>query len=466
MNDLIIPLDSSSKAPMYEQIYQYIKKEIKNGNLPFHGRLPSTRVLARHMDVSRSTVDMAYTQLIAEGYLEAVPCKGYYVAQIDELFVSRPMVKKAEQAPQTADELCLYDFSPRGIDLENFPYNVWRKLTKNILTDGNRELFGSGLSKGDLELRETICDYLHRARGVNCSPEQMIIGAGNEYLLMRLNQLLLPGSVIAMENPTYKQAYRIFKSLGHPVAPISMDDSGMRISELNTSSAELAYVMPSHQYPLGIVMPIKRRMELLSWAEGKTGRYIIEDDYDSQFRYRGKPIPSLQGVDAHDRVIYIGTFSQAIAPAIRVSYMVLPNSLLEAYRGFDFFSSTVSRIDQAVIGAFLREGYFERHLNRMRGIYKSKHDILVSSFKDSRQFAVSGEHAGIHILLTDRTGRQEKELIRLAGRAGVKVYGLSEYYIDPPKMPSHTVVLGYANMPEEKLIQGTALLKRAWNVTK
>ncbi len=461
MNDLIIPLDMNSGEPIYEQIYRYIKEEIKNGSLPFHGRLPSTRALAKHMQVSRSTVDMAYAQLTAEGYLEAVPCKGYFVAQIEELYISANQQKKAEQKPQSVEKPCLFDFSPRGIDLQSFPYNIWRKLTKNTLIDDNKEIFEPGTSKGDYELRETICQYLHQARGVNCSPEQMIIGAGNEYLLMRLSQLFPKGCRIAMENPTYRQAYRVFESLGHEVVPVSMDESGMNVSELGRSGASLSYVMPSHQYPLGIIMPIKRRMELLSWAdEGK--RYIIEDDYDSEFRYKGKPIPSLQGVDRKDKVIYIGTFSKSVAPAIRLSYMVLPNSLMERYERFDFYSSTVSRIDQSVMESFISEGHFERHLNRMRAIYKTKHDVLLGELKGLRGFVISGENAGLHMLLTDITGRSEQELIELARRQDVKVYGLSDYYITDTEKEHKTVVLGYANMTVEEIREGVSRLKEAW----
>lgn len=461
MNDLIIPLDNNSREPVYEQIYRYIKEEIKNGSLPIHGRLPSTRALAKHMQISRSTVDMAYSQLIAEGYLEAVPCKGCFVAQIEELYIAATQPRKAEQRPQIVEEPCLYDFSPRGIDLKNFPYNIWRKLTKNTLIDDKKEIFELGDSKGDYSLREAICQYLHQARGVNCSPEQMIIGAGNEYLLMRLSQLLPHGCRIAMENPTYRQAYRVLKGLGHEIVPVELDEYGMKVEQLRESGALVSYVMPSHQFPLGVVMPIKRRLELLSWAdEGE--RYIIEDDYDSEFRYKGKPIPALQGVDQKDRVIYMGTFSKAIAPAIRLSYMVLPHSLLARYEKYNFYSSTVSRIDQSIMESFIREGYFERHLNRMRAVYRGKHDVLLGELKEMKDFSISGEHAGLHVLLKDKHGRTEKELIRLAREHEVRVYGLSDYDIADSQSQNQTVVLGYANMTEEEIKEGVRRLKEAW----
>lgn len=464
MNDLMIPLAFESKEPIYKQIYSYIKDEIKTGRLPCHSRLPSTRILAKHMQLSRSTIEMAYDQLVAEGYIEAEPYRGYFVAQIEDLYVMSPPKKKAEHDPQAAEEHCLYDFSPLGIDLENFPYNLWRKVTKNVLSGANKELFSSGMRKGDYEVREAIRSYLHRARGVNCTVEQLIIGAGNEYLLLLLHQILEKNRAkVAMENPTYIQAYRILKSLGYEICPVSVDASGILVSELRKTEAEVVYVTPSHQYPLGVVMPIKRRMELLAWAMEAEGRYIIEDDYDSEFRYKGKPIPSLQGVDQAGCVIYIGTFSRAIAPAIRVSYMVLPPSLMERYeQKYSFYSCTVPRVEQAALTCFLQDGYFERHLNRMRANYKAKHDLILNQLQRLCGFRISGENAGIHLLLSAENGKKEAELIRRALEAGVKVYGLSKYYIGEIGRREDTVILGYANLSEVEILTGVEVLIQVW----
>ena len=460
----MIPISEDvQKEPLYQQIYHYIKSEIINGNLPFHGKLPSTRALARYMQISRSTIEMAYEQLKAEGYIEAIPYKGYYVAQIQELVVLKSKIKKAEPKTLKQKEFCLYDFSPNGIDLENFPYSIWKKISKNTLLEDKKELFSLGKSQGDFSLRQTICQYLHQARGVNCDPKQIIIGAGNEYLLMLLHQLLPQKAPIAMENPTYKQAYRVLKGLGHPIFPIPMDKYGMKVTKLEQADANLAYVMPSHQFPLGVVMPIKRRLELLTWAQQKSERYIIEDDYDGEFRYRGKPIPSLHGIDHKEHVIYFGTFSRAIAPAIRVSYMVLPIPLLERYKDYNFYSSTVSRIDQTIIDTFIKEGYFERHLNRMRTIYKSKQDFVLNEWKDVKDIKISGENAGTHLLLTIKDGRTEEELKRRAMEMGVKLYGLSEYYIEPEQRKDTTLLFGYATNKMEELKEGIRLLKKAWS---
>lgn len=463
--ELLIPLNSQSKKPLYEQIYSHICMEIRNGALKTGDRLPSTRILAEHLKISRSTTQMAYDQLLAEGYIESRPCRGYFVNHLEELVDTAPSGIDEMETSAEKDAGRLVDFSPRGIDLDSFPYHIWRKLSKNTLVDDNKEMFHSGNHQGEPGLREAIRSYLHSARGVKCSAEQIIVGAGSEYLLMLLSQILEGKPVIAMENPTYKQAYRVFASLGLEVCPVEMDANGMDPGLLAQCGANVAYVMPSHQFPTGIVMPVGRRQELLKWAAEAERRYIIEDDYDSEFRYRGKPIPALQGMDRNGRVIYLGTFSKCIAPAIRVSYLVLPLPLLARYRSQTaFYASTVSRIDQNILYQFLAQGHFERHLNRMRAIYKTKHDLLLEQIEPLRsQFEIRGEHAGIHILLTSRKKEPEEELIKKAAEAGVKVYGLSSYFIHPEhNYQAPTVVLGYASLSEEQITEGIGLLRQCW----
>lgn len=468
MQELTISLDPKSKTPLYEQIYTYIKQDIQTGRIKAREKLPSSRALSAYLEVSRSTVDLAYEQLLSEGYLESIPCKGYYACQMEELyhFQREATIKAPERQKEKAS--CDYDFTPNGIDLDSFPYGTWRKITRSILLDDNKELFQLGDPRGEWELRTTITRYLHQARGVNCRPEQVIIGAGNDYLLLLLSAILGTGRQIAMETPTYKHAYKIFHQLGFPLCTVPMDALGMQVSQLQKTKADIAYVMPSHQYPLGIVMPIKRRLELLSWASKKEDRFIIEDDYDSEFRYKGKPIPALMGTDQSDKVIYLGTFSKSIAPAIRISYLVLPEKLLQSCeKNFLQFSSTVSRIDQMTLNQFLKEGHFERHLNRMRGIYGRKHDLLLGELKAMSDICrVTGEHAGVHLLVEFTNGMTEREGIERAKLQGVKVYPLSEYEIggtqEGKKGQRATVILGYATLSEEKLVEAARRLKKAW----
>lgn len=468
MNELTISLKQGDKIPLYEQIYEYIRNEIRKGRIKSGEKLPSTRALCQHLEVSRSTVELAYEQLMAEGYIEAQPCRGYFVSDIEGLYqITKAYTEEISSEKETAESYP-YDFTPNGVDLKSFPYNAWRKLSKECLVDDRAELFRLGCPQGEYGLRSAVSSYLHQARGVNCTPEQIIVGAGNDYLLMLLCAVLGNGHRVALENPTYRQAYRLFANLSYEVCTVDMDGKGMRVDELEKSGADIAFVMPSHQYPLGTVMPIRRRMELLRWAKEAEGRYIIEDDYDSEFRYKGKPIPALQGYDSSGKVIYIGTFSKSIAPAIRMSYMVLPETVCAMYRErCGFISSTVSKVDQLILQKFIEEGYYERHLNKTRALYRGRHDALLLALRElDSMVTVSGENAGVHLLLHFQDGRSEEELISLAAEKGVKVYGLSEYYVDGRKTGGNQetiILLGYANMKEEKIKEAVRLLRDAWD---
>lgn len=484
MNEMTFSLRTDGTQCLYEQIYEHIKTEIRAGKLLSGEKLPSARFLAEYLQVARSTVDYAYGQLLSEGYIESRPCRGYYVCPMEELFQlgeegrgtgdfgragseteprNGPAIRR-NMAEETVPAGGFHtDFSPYDIDMSGFPFPVWKKITKNILNYANSDLFARGETQGDYELRKTIVRYLHASRGVECRPEQIIVGAGNDYLLMLLEKILGPGVRIAMENPTYIRSYQIFRSFGYRIATVDMDEFGMQADKLKEAEADIAYVMPSHQFPTGIVMPIGRRMELLKWADSGQDRYLIEDDYDSEFRFHGKPIPALQASDRHGRVIYMGTFSKAIAPAIRVSFMVLPERLLEKYfADCSFYSCTVSRIDQSILNEFIRDGSFERHLNKMRKLYRAKHEILLECLQPLRQdFAISGENAGLHLLLTSKAGIPERILVGRAASLGVRVYGLSESMVeDAPD--SAAVLLGFGALTGEGIRKGIGLLQQAW----
>ena len=467
MYDMTIRLRTDCDKCLYQQIYEHIRQEIREGKLLAGERLPSTRSLAEYLQVARSTVDYAYDQLLSEGYIEAKPYKGYFVCRLEGIFTmeQREMTEPEVTRPDSEEDgaQARIDFSPYGIDMTGFPFGVWKRITKNILNDSNSELFAQGEPQGDYDLRMTISRYLHSSRGVNCRPEQIIVGAGNDYLLLLLEKILGRHVGIAMENPTYKRAYRIFQSFAYRIYTVDMDDKGMRADRLLELPVRAAYVMPSHQYPTGAVMTIGRRAELLRWAEKEPDRYLIEDDYDSEFRYRGKPIPSLQSSDKRGKVIYIGTFSKAIAPAIRVSYMVLPESLLEVYRrDCSFYSCTVSRIDQRILNEFIRDGYFERHLNKMRMHYRAKHDLLLAELEPFKKaFTISGEDAGLHLLLTAKGDVTEAQLLSAATEAGVKVYGMSENMVETDA-PKATILLGFGSVSETDMKEGLHRLQKAW----
>lgn len=491
MKELTITLQTDSKIPLYEQIYDAIRKDILYGRIPKGEKLPSTRFQAQYLQVSRSTVELAYEQLLSEGYIYSEPYRGYYACDVQGLYqladlerqseneivytyqavpggnISNAVVMphahgEAERNIRTAADYRI-DFSPNGIELSHFPFNALSKIMRNLILDQGEDMLKSSASFGDYNLRKSISEYLYRSRQVNCSPEQIVVGAGNEYLQILLSQIIGTDEAVAMESPTYLQAYRTFSNLGYSIREIEVDKEGMNICQLEDSDAKIAYVMPSHQFPLGTVMSMKRRLEILNWAVKAPDRYIIEDDYDSEFRYKGKPIPALQGMDKAGRVIYLGTFSKSIAPAVRISYMVLPLELIERYKKHcGFYSCTVPTLMQQSVYQFMQEGYFERNLNRMRGIYKAKHDFMQNELRKCPWvIQVMGGNAGLHFLVKVNTPKSEKDIVEACKATGLRVYGVSEYYIG--KKSHYTkpmLVLGYGGLTEAQMKEGVELLSK------
>lgn len=469
MKELMIALQSETdqeagqKIPLYEQIYLAIRRDIEDGKISCGEKLPSTRLLAGNLNVSRFTVDLAYEQLVSEGYIQARAGSGFFVCDLSDLLsgVSLPHQKQDAPAKEEKKEpAARIDFSPFAVDTAHFPYNVWKKRNKEVLEEP-QELLSVREAAGDERLRETIATYLYRARGVHCLPKQILVGAGSEYLLLLLVQLLGGGSSVVMESPTYMQAYEVLRHAGCQVRAAAMDGDGLLRTEPEHYQADVIYIMPSHQFPVGTVMPLRRRQELLDWAASIPGRYIIEDDHDSEFRYVGKPIPSLQSRDKSDCVIYLGTFSKSISPALRMSYMVLPMHLSERYHAqFDFYSTTVSTQQQRLVWRFMEAGDFERHLNRMRRIYKAKHDFLLRELKRRCWVKrISGENAGLHLVVEVDTHKSEEELLAAARARGVRLYGMESYCIGQKmKREAVTLLLGFGGLSEEELAEGLAVL--------
>ncbi len=476
----MVDLEGDGKIPLYEKIYHHIRTEIVEGRIPRGEKLPSTRLLAGNLAVSRSTVEMAYDQLLAEGYIRAEPCRGFFVCDISGLYQTGGQMQRSPEEPEREKGRAGTDFSPYAVDTEHFPFAIWRKITANILADEREELLDAGDGQGEYGLRDAIAGYLHQARGVVCSASQIVLGAGNEYLEMLMVQLLGRGRTILMENPGYTQAYRTFFGAGwhvelfsagealsaeFPTVSAPAERGTVSAAASGGEEAGLIYVMPSHQFPLGTVMPFRERLRLLSWAAEKEERFLIEDDHDSEFRYRGKPVPSLQSAARHGKVIYLGTFSKSIAPSLRVSYMVLPPVLLERYhRKCGFYSVTVPVMQQKILHIFLREGHFERHLNRMRGIYRVKHDFLLGELKKRSWVGkISGDHAGLHLLVEVRTEMDERELCRRARAEGIIISGLSQYDLsmgccEKTGGCAPQLLLGYGGLNETEMKRGLAIL--------
>ncbi len=467
MEMLSMHLERNGEKPLYEQLYTYIKKEIIAGNITYGTKLPSKRKLAEFLDISKHTVETAYEQLLAEGYIESVPRKGYFVLAREDLeYMERKPFKPVEESEEKEEDAVLYDFHPGRIDTENFPFEQWRKYTNKIIARENRHLLLIGDHRGEYELRKEICRYLFQARGVHCRPEQIVVGAGMETLLQQLIMLFDKNTVYGVEDPGYHVISQLLKKYGADIYPLAVDEEGVNADEINKTNVDVVYVTPSHHFPYGSILPVNRRAKLLQWAAESDNRYIIEDDYDSEFRYSGKTIPSLQSMDQKQKVIYLGTFSKSFVPSIRISYMVLPEKLLRKFRKeLAFYQCSVSRIDQAVLTEFMREGEFEKHLNRMRKVYRRKLKKVLEFLKPyEKELGVISTYSGFYIVLVVRNGMNGEELVKKAMDYNLKVYPVSSYRIAKKKERFPEIVLGFAGIPEEELGKALSLLLTSWGI--
>lgn len=464
MDMLTFQIDTDSKIPVYQQLYAFIKKEIQSGNIKCDVKLPSKRKLSAYLNISQNTVQAAYDQLIEEGYITSIEKRGYFVCRIDNL-IKLPGFYDNEAVKTDTRQEVAFDFSYHGVDHPTFPFDTWRRLTKEIINEYDKELLIPGDSFGYHRLRAALSEYLHQSRGVNCTPDQVIISSGTEILIQSLIQLFDRDKIYGIENPGYEKLNQLFISNRAKFIPISIDNKGMVPSEVRIKNPDILCLSPSHQFPSGGIMPISRRIQLLNWANESDNRYLIEDDYDSEFKYSGKPIPSLQGIDSNEKVVYMGSLSKCISPTLRVSYMVLPPHLIKLYhKKLSYILCPVPILEQKVLCSFIEKGFFERHLNKMRTVYKKKRDTLVRALTElKRGIEILGADAGLHVLIRVPNHMTEDELIESALEYGVRTYGISKYYADKSyisKKPA--LLLGFATMQEDEIIKAVSLLDKAW----
>jgi len=463
---MILLNEQDKQSPLYLQLYTALRDDITERRRPPGSRLPSRRRMASELNISENTVDSAYGQLLSEGYIRAVRGSGYFVCEIDDLVKFQSVETQGLLHDVHADSIAV-DFSASRIDCAGFPYNQWRRIQKQCFDELSPGLLSSPPSQGYLALREEIASYLFQARGVHCSSDQIVIGAGTDHLLQILSFILEPRYSLTVENPIYLSTVAHFERLGHPVHYADLDDQGLDADALQGLNHTLVYITPSHQFPLGFSMPISRRIRLLNWASEGENRFILEDDYDSEFRYDSRPIASLQSLDHAGRVIYLGSFSKAISPSLRISYMVLPDTLLALYRErYSDFSPAVSGFEQRVLAEFLRSGVFTAHVNRMRKLYRSRRALLVELLTAwGEQVLIGGESAGHHLLLTDLRGWSEAKLCSRALDAGVRIYPISPcFHGELPERYRCTVLLGYAGLESAELRDGVDRLRKAWEI--
>lgn len=439
----------------YVQIYEEIKVAIINKKLCAQDKLPSKRALAKTLNVSIHTVQEAYEQLLAEGYIYSKERLGYFIAPF-EFEWDQHLQKHTSPASSAISHMIKYDFHNGHVDKTAFPFTSWHKLLKKHLNMGN---LTTSPWQGEWTLREEIARYLARSRGVQCEASQVFVYSGTQNQLQALCHFFGSKTHVGIEDPGFKRVCSTVQQCGLFAHAIPVDKSGVTIP---TESLHLLYTTPAHQFPLGMVMPIERRAAILQWATSK-GAFIIEDDYDSEFRFKGLPIPSLAKMDQLQRVIYFGTFSKTLIPSLRISYIILPLSLVDDYMLFhQDQKSVVSKIDQLVLAEFIAQGLFDKHLAKMRTIYRKKQQTLLAAIHGhfSEEFKIIGEKSGLHIVVRLPSWLSEQNAIQLAIQVGIAVYPCSASY----QQGSHEamVIIGYGGLTLEQITEGITLLAATW----
>ncbi|MEL3899425.1 MAG: PLP-dependent aminotransferase family protein [Treponema phagedenis] len=443
------------KKPLYVELYEEFKEKIQEGTLPAGSKLPSKRSLARERVISINSVENAYNLLIDEGYVESQERRGYFVANLD-LLLSVPAANESAEEKKPVD-FC-FDFSYQGVG--DFPFGIWKKLTGEVLSKEKKSLLFRGQRQGDEALRASIVEYLYHSRGIRGKKENIIISAGTEYLFQILFGLW-ENAHFGIEDPGFERWSMMFEANRISYVPLPMDTEGIHRKDVEAAGITVLCITPSHQFPTGKIMSMRRRLELLDWAKQKHA-WIIEDDYDGEFKYQGRPIPALKSIDVHDKVVYMGTFSNTLSPSFRLSYMLLPDEMTEQYHKKAAYAfCPVPILIQKTLDLFIRRGYFIRHVNRMRKLYKEKRETLLYAVQKHAHMRVEGSEAGLHTLLEWEGEKGEEELVRLARNAGILIHGISNYCIAvKPERP--TVILGFAGLSHENIAAGIDALAKAW----
>ncbi|WP_370222740.1 PLP-dependent aminotransferase family protein [Cytobacillus sp.] len=443
----------SENGIKYKEIYEQIRLAILDNKLSAHARLPAKRRLAEQLNVSIITVQMAYEQLQSEGYCYSAERKGYFVSEIQgEMHFNQINTMDLEKRIQNE---FLINFKNGQIDASAFPYKHWNRLYRKELNESNAS---NAQWQGEYSLRVQIALYLQQARGLACQPEQVYIFSGFQQLLLNVC-LFFKRRAIGIEDPGFSRARSVFDQLQLPCYPISVDEEGCCVPD---EPIKLLYTTPAHQYPTGTIMSIARRVELLKWAINQDA-FIIEDDYDSEFRYKGAPIPALSHMDSTGRVLYFGTFSKTLLPSLRISYLIMPAALQQDFEKFNAYQkSTVSRIDQRAAAKFMEEGLYSSHIAKMRTLYRAKRSCLIDSLSKhlGEHFDIIGDTAGLHIIVTLPDGLNEPKAIALAKSAGVEIDAVSPMY--QLHKPNNHVMFGYGAPSMDEIERGVQLIAKAW----
>ena len=473
-----------SESSLYEHLYRCIRTDIETGTITEGEKLPSKRSLAKHLGVSLITVEGAYSQLIAEGYLRAEERRGYFANQPTFPPISKPSRSTATYNTSYRNKAAECETAPIDIpttaliaDLKTgtassdfFPFKLWTRTIRTVLAhESERTLLADVPPTGLLRLRQALASYLHGLRGMSVEPEQIIIGAGAQYLYGLLVQLIGRQHTYAIETPGYPRLAKIYRANDVDVAFIPLDEHGASVDALRLSKADVVHLMPSHQFPTGLITPISRRYELLGWANEKDGRYIIEDDYDCEFRFAGMPIPTLQSIDTSERVIYVNTFTKSLGTAFRVGYLVLPKHLAERFEEqLGFYSNTVSALDQLVLARFIESGDYERHVSRLRNQQRLIRDELISALKASaiaNRISIEHEDAGLHFILCFESEYSDVQLREAFLHEGLDICPLSQYALPEESHPAtrgmHSFAISYGGINKDQIKSIVSAMERA-----
>ncbi|WP_060665671.1 MocR-like pyridoxine biosynthesis transcription factor PdxR [Bacillus sp. CHD6a] len=470
LNEVLIPIDKKSNMPLYEQVYNGIREEILNGSLKANQKLPSVRYMSSLLSVSRNTIEAAYERLDSEGYISSKKRSGYYIQQLHtDLFEGQLVNLEETEVSKEVEPFCEieFDFSGNRVDTNHFPLSVWKRITNQCLKEQHEEVFFFGHPQGEVGLRREIASYIRQSRGVQCTEEQIVIGSHTQYLLNLLCQMIgIDGQTVAFENPGYYAARQVFELLGYNVQLIPVGVKGIDLKALEDSEAKLVYVTPSHQIPMGYVMPVKQRLELINWAMNGN-RYIIEDDLNSEFRYYGQPIPALQHLDQHGKVIYMGTFFKSLLPSIRLNYMVLPPTLVKIYQEqFIIYQQTTSRILQKTVEIFMKEGYWSQHIKRMRKLYKKRCEWTVSCLHKymSNKVDILGDQAGHHVVIQLKEREVSRNLQDIALHNGIRIDSVNIFLADKQmnSLYNQIFMLSFSALSEEEIHAGIRKLSKVW----
>jgi len=469
-------------AGLSRQLYQALRERMLDGRLPGGTRLPASRQLAELLGVSRNTVNCALDQLYAEGYVHARVGDGTYVADLASAGPLPAAMPASEVSSSAMQRLASSHLPPHlpgaprafrvGVPaFDLFPFDTWARLSARFWRRPAPARLGYGDPAGDAQLRELIAAYLRSSRGLQCDPGQIIITCGAQQAISLCTQLLLePGDRVAMEDPGYRAAAHAFSVAGARLAGIGIDAEGLDVTALERAGrCRLAYVTPSHQYPTGVTLSLPRRLALLDWAE-RNDAWILEDDYDGEYRYSGTPLAPLAALDRGQRVLYVGTFSKIVFPGLRLGYLVVPARLAQAFarrRGVDMRHSEIGT--QAVMAEFIAAGHFQRHIRRMRNAARARRDALFADWPE----AVPGcaplpeVHAGLHLSVRCESLAREQELIAAAARVGVEINPLSVQWLPEGNTPPDQragLVMGFAAVPEQAISEALQALRRAWEM--